>query len=54
MNVSINLDSFIEFILSISSYLVRGIRYYIDMFILYYKVISLGVTIKIKVGFTCY
>jgi hypothetical protein len=53
MNISINLDSCIEYILSIFTYLVWGLFYYIDMLILYYKVISLGVNIKIKVGFIC-
>jgi hypothetical protein len=53
MNVNINLDSSIEFILSISSYLVGGILYYIDILILYYKIIFMGVNIKTKAGFKC-
>jgi hypothetical protein len=53
MNYSINLDSCIVFILSISAYSVQGLFYYIIMLILYSKVIFFDVDIKLKGGFTC-
>jgi uncharacterized membrane protein YjfL (UPF0719 family) len=53
MNVDINLDSSIEFVLSIFSYLVWGLFYYIDMLILYYKIIFPRLNMKIKAGVTC-